>query len=180
MTLFMTSGNAVNAVLATLAPPPPLAMPSLFDALLGWVVALVLLLGPSTYLAWRSHSLLGHWTRYFAQSHRSPWWIALLGAIGLAFGAFTILGILPAWQHRWDTWYAASRIASPSDTTSLGWLSQTQTQYAGLLQLSAIVLCVVGLAALGIGMWRFQRTVLVRRTPVAPSQEWMMVPRGDS
>lgn len=164
-------------LIVALAAPPSLTIPPLFDALGGWTVGILLLVLPSAWLAFRSHSILGHWSRYLAQWHRAAWWVEFSGAFALAFGAFALLGVIPTWQHRWDAWYTAMRASTTDDPDPLLWLNDTQTHLAQLLRVGSALLMVVGIIVLAVGIWQFQKNVLTRRSPVAPTSEWMMSPR---
>jgi hypothetical protein len=159
-----------------LSTPPSLAIPSPLEAAEGWAVGVAVLIAPSLWLAFRSHSVMGHWLRYFAQWHRSAWWIALSGSVSMSVGAFALLAALPIWQQRWDAWYldAQSRVAS--DLNPLIWLSATQAQLAQLLRVGSVVLIVVGVVMAVAGIWRYHKTILMRRAPVAATTEWMMAP----
>lgn len=159
-----------------LTPPPYFGVPSLFDAVLGWFLGIVLLIAPSALLAARSHTVLGHWMRHFAQWHRRAWWAVTLGSIALASGVFVLLGALPAWQAHWQAWYSSSLAQNPANLSALTWLSQTQTQFAHLVQVAAVVVTLGGILVLLLGMWRMYRRVLIRRQAVAPTSEWMMAP----
>lgn len=159
-----------------LTAPPAFGVPSLFDAFLGWLVGLIALIAPSAWLAMRSHTVLGHWSRHFAQWRRRAWWAVTLGSIGLGSGILTLLGALPAWQTRWRAWYLDAQARDPADLASLAWLNQTQTEYAHVLQIAAIVISAGALVLLLLGMWRMHHRVLTRRVPVAPTSDWMMAP----
>lgn len=158
-----------------LVKPPAFGIPSLGDAFLGWLVGVLLLAAPSAALSWRSHTVLGHWTRHFAQWHRRSWWLVTAGSISLGLGALGLLGALPSWQTRWATWQAQATQAQ-ADPTALQWLTQTQEQFTQLLRLASIALVIVGVAAVAVGGWHMTRSVLVRRQAVAPTSEWMMAP----
>jgi hypothetical protein len=166
-----------NHLIVALAAPPSLAIPPFFEALGGWLIGILLLVLPSAWLAYRSHSVLGHWSRYLAQWHRAAWWVELGGAGALAFGAFALLGVIPTWQNRWNAWYAATSANTSGNLDPLTWLNDTQAHLAQLLRLGAGMLMIGGIIVLAIGIWQFQKNVLTRRTPVAPTSEWMMSPR---
>ncbi len=158
-----------------MGPPPTLGVPSPGDAFGGWLLGLLILLAPNALLAWRSHQVLGHWSRYFWQWRRRAWWLASGGTLIVALSAFGLAGALPAWQSRWSLWQAAAR-AHGVDSTALAWLDQSHADYATLMQVGIIVLLLAGLAALAVGMWVANRTIIMRRRPVVASSEWMMAP----
>jgi hypothetical protein len=166
--LFVTAIGSQNA-------PPVFGVPSLPDALWGWLAAFVVLVTPSAVLAWHSHRMLGHWTRYFFQWRRLAWWLTIGGSTALAAGVLGWLGALPAWQSRWQSWMAASQ-AQGQDPTLLAWLDQTRSHEVQLLDLFVLALTVGGVVVTALGFWQMMRSVLVRRQPVAASTEWMMAP----
>ncbi|HKD74589.1 MAG TPA: hypothetical protein VKB76_03810 [Ktedonobacterales bacterium] len=161
-----------------LSAPPSLAIPSPLDAGEGWAVGIAVLIAPSLWLAFRSHSILGHWLRYFAQWHRSAWWIAFSGSVAMAAGTFTLLAALPIWQQRWDAWYLDAQTRVASNLNPLIWLNNTQAQLAQLLSGGSVVLIVVGVIMSAVGIWRYHKTILMRRAPVAATTEWMMAPNA--
>ena len=167
----------VNHLIVALAAPPSLTIPPLFEAFWGWLVGILLLVLPSAWLAFRSHSVLGHWSRYLAQWHRAAWWVEISGAFALALGAFALLGVIPTWQNHWNAWYATTSATTAGAPDPLIWLNTTQTHLAQLLQVGSLVLIVAGIIVLAIGIWQFQKNILTRRAPVAPTSEWMMSPR---
>ena len=173
----MTHAHMVIHFALALVAPPSLAIPTFFAALWGWLAGALVLVLPSAWLAWRSHAVLGHWTRYFAQWRRAAWWIERCGAVALAVGSFAFLGAIPAWQSRWDSWYSQARAQSVGDSDPLLWLNTTQSHLAAVLRIGAITMILLGGIILILGLWRFHKVVLARRTPVAPTTEWMMVPR---
>ncbi len=163
------------SVLALTA-PPALTIPSLGDGLWGWLLGLVVLVVPSALLARRSHQTFGHWTRHFAQWQRRSWWGMNGGSVGLALGIFVLLGVLPAWDGRYTTWATAARAHDPANATAYGWLTQQQQQLAQLLSVGAFLVVVVSAALLVLCIRHLLTQVMVRRTAVAATPEWMMAP----
>jgi len=155
-------------------PPPALGIPSFIDGWKGWLAGIAVLLVPSVLLAIRSHTILGHWLRYFAQWRKSSWWLVIGGSITLAIGVFSLLGALPAWNQHWKLWSQDAMNQIAPDSNPVVWINQTQQQYAQVLQICAILSVAIGIVVVLLGMWRFSRTVLVRRQAVAPKTQWMM------
>ena len=163
----------------SLPPPPVFGVPALFAsfaAFFGWVLGVAAFLLPNGFLAWRSHQIFGHWTRHFAQWHRRAWWGVTLGALALGVGIMLLVGALPTWQDRWSHWYNSTPAHSAHNANALQWLSQTQMNLAQLLQMSAVVLFLGGLAATAVSLRYMWQTVLVRRKPAAASNEWIVMP----
>ena len=162
-----------------LPPPPAFGVPGLFAsfaAFFGWVFGALAFLLPNGVLAWRSHQIFGHWKRHFAQWHRRAWWGVTVGAFALGAGIMLLMGALPTWQDRWVHWYTSTPAHSVLNENGLQWLSQTHTNFAQLLQMSALVLCLGGLAVMAISLRYMWQTVLVRRQPAAASNEWIVMP----
>ncbi len=134
------------------------------------------LIAPSAWLAFRSHSVLGHWLRYFGQWHRSAWWIAVSGSVSMAVGTFTLLAALPIWQQHWNAWYLDAQSHVAGDLDPLLWLNTTRAQLVQLLSIGSAALIVVGVIGAFAGIWRYHKTILMRRAPVAATTEWMMAP----
>jgi hypothetical protein len=163
----------------SLAAPPSFGLPGVFEsfaAFLGWGLALLALVLPSVALAFRSHQIFGHWTRFFAQWHRRSWWGMVVGSLVFAVGIVFLLGALPVWQTHWHTWYTALQTQRPQDGVALGWLSQTHAGLVSLLQTAATVLLLAGVAALAVCVRHLWQHVLVRRRAVIATNDWLMVP----
>lgn len=156
------------------AAPPLLAVPNPLEGWAGWLLALVVLAGPTSILAWRSHRALGHWQRYFAQWRRVSWWAVSLGSAALALAAFALLGALPAWDAHWAVWQQGATV----DPALLAWLNQTRGEEIGVITVGALALLAGGLTLLLAGVGVFLRRVLVRRQPVSPTAQWLMQPPG--
>ncbi len=164
------------ADIARLASPPSVTLPSLGDGFWGWALAVVALVAPLAALAFRSHMTLGHWTRFFAQWRRRSWQGLLAGQAALAVALVIAAGILPDWERRWQIWDAAAAARFPDDTAALGWIDQMHAHLLLLWQISALALCLGGVAVMSVCLWRILREVLVRRRAVPASREWMMAP----
>jgi hypothetical protein len=156
--------------------PPAVALPSFGDGFWGWTLAVVALVAPTAVLAFRSHMILGHWSRFFAQWRRRSWQGLLAGQVALAVALVIAVGILPDWSRRWQTWQAATTAQFPDDATALGWIDQMHSRMMALWQFGAITLCLGGVVVMSLCLWQILRGVLVRRQPVAASREWMMAP----
>jgi hypothetical protein len=159
-----------------LAAPPALGVPSLGDSPLGWLLSLVVLVVPSVLLARRSHQIFGHWTRHFAQWQRLSWWGMNGGSFGLALGIFTLMGVLPTWNAHYAQWIASARTQDAANATAYGWLAHSQAQFAQLLSLGALALLIFSVGLLAVSIRYLLTQVLVRRTAVAATPEWMMAP----
>lgn len=162
-------------ILATLSMPPRFGVPSLIDAWQGWLSGIVLLVLPSLLLAYRSHFLLGHWSRFFAQWRRRSWWQVITGSIIAALGTIGLLGAIPAWEAHYRAWERAALLNS-SDPTPVLWLRLTQQPLQSLLQMLAVVFLLTGVILLAVGMIQFSRHILIKRKAVAPNSEWVMIP----
>lgn len=158
------------------APPPMFGVPGLFDAFLGWLATLIALALPFVLLARRTHLVFGHWTRLFAQWRRRSWWLLVAGALAWDAGVFIFLAALPAWQSRWDAWYPVAQSAYPRDATAFIWLNQAHDHLTQALQLGALALILLGIAAMAISIRHLLRNVLIRRQAVAVTSEWIMGP----
>lgn len=159
-----------------LSAPPALSIPSLGDGLWGWLLGVVVLVVPSVLLARRSHEIFGHWTRHFMQWQRRSWWGLNGGALGLALGIFVLLGMLPAWNGHYAAWVRSARAHDPANATAYGWLAQSQARLAQLLGVGAVLVLLGSAALLALSVRQMLTQVLVRRTAVAATPEWMMAP----
>ncbi len=159
-----------------LTPPPALGIPSLGDGVWGWLFGLVVLVVPSVLLAQRSHQIFGHWTRHFAGWQRRSWWGMNGGSFGLALGIFVLLGVLPTWDRHYAAWAQAARAHDPANASAYGWLVQNQGQLAQLLGVGALLVVVASAALLVLSIRQMLTQVLVRRTAVAATPDWMMAP----
>lgn len=146
------------------APPPDLFWPSFTQAILGWVMGVLILGGPAALgiASWQRRH--GRWWHFFAQWNSSAFWMVLIGSFVAAFGMFGLLGMIPAWQNAWNSWYLGIVQSNPSaDPNVLTWLQTMQQSYALSLQVTAGIVFLLGAAAVAIGQTRLARRMALFR-----------------
>lgn len=155
--------------------PPQLFVPSLGDALLGWVMGLLVLGGPFALVLASWQRRHGRWWYLFTQWDTTAFWMLTLGSIVAAVGMFGLLGVVPAWQTAWNTWYLGIITGNPgTDTTVFTWLQGIQAQYAFALQVTASIVFLLGAAAVAIGQSRLARKMAFFQR--AGSDDWLVSP----
>jgi hypothetical protein len=144
--------------------PPQLALPSLGDALLGWFLGIAVLLGPLALVVYSWRRKRGQWWAALTQWRTSGFWLLAIGDICAAVGIFALMGIIPAWQAHWNTWYITMLTGgSDADPQYLAWLQTLQGQYAGAWQISAAVIFILGTLAMILGQMRLARQMTLTR-----------------
>jgi hypothetical protein len=153
----MTQNMLIMAL--TGSPPPELFIPSLGDALLGWLMGVVVLAGPFSLVAASWQRRHGRWWYIFTQWNTLAFWLLALGSIVAALGMFGLLGMIPAWQTTWNAWYLGIVTGNQgsADATVFTWLQGAQQQYAFALQVTASIVFLLGAAAAAIGQSRLAR-----------------------
>jgi hypothetical protein len=155
--------------------PPQMFIPSFTDAILGWIMAFVVLLGPLLLVLASWQRRHGRWWYLFTQWNSLPFWLLLGGSIVGAIGMFGLIGAVPAWQADWNAWYLSIVRANPTaDADVLGWLQNSQQQYAFALQVSASIVFLLGAAAIALGQSRLARKMTFFQR--AGSDDWLVSP----
>ncbi len=155
------------------AHPPVLTIPSLGDAPLGWIMGIVALLGPIVFTVMSWQRRRGHWKYFFAQWRTVGFWLFWCGTVITAGGLFALIGIVPALQDQWNTWYVAAVTAVGADRVGLEWLNQVQGFYFLSLQFAAGAVFLSGATALLLGLSRLSRRMATFR--VEPDA-WLLAP----
>lgn len=140
------------------APPPSLFVPSLGEALLGWIMGVLVLFGPFVLVLASWQRRHGRWWYLFTQWNTSAFWMLVIGSGVAALGMFGLLGMIPAWQNNWADWYLGIITTNQgADPTVLDWLKSLQAQYAFGLQVTASILFLLGATGVVIGQSRLAR-----------------------
>ncbi|HKD74590.1 MAG TPA: hypothetical protein VKB76_03815 [Ktedonobacterales bacterium] len=145
-------------------PPPQLAIPTPGQATLGWIMALAVFFGPLVlnFVSWRRRRR--RWWAFITQWHTIGFWGLFLGAIIAAAGMFTLMGVIPAWQSDWNTWFTnifVQNNASSADDRAILLMNQTiQQQYAFALQVAAAIVFFVGALSVFLGQQRLARRMM--------------------
>lgn len=163
-----------SAPVIVVVAPPAFSIPLPWDAPLAWLVAFLIFLLPATLLAWRSHSILGHWTRYLRQWRQRSWWLVNGGSLLFALGTIILLGALPNWQNAYNRWSAFTALNVTTWVSPVTWIDQSQYALATAIRIGTIVVLLVGGTLLVIGTIRFLREVLVRRSPALATPDWVI------
>jgi hypothetical protein len=151
LTTFALAGN-----------PPQMALPSLGDAPIGWLLGIAALLGPLALVIYSWQRKRGQWWAALTQWRTPGFWLLLVGDSCAAIGIFTLMGVIPAWQAHWNAWYIA-RLTGGADPQYLAWLQTLQGQYATAWQISAAVIFGLGALALILGQMRLARQMAFTR-----------------
>jgi hypothetical protein len=160
--------------LATTA-PPDLFVPGLGDAFLGWLMGLIVLVGPFALVATSWQRRHGRWWYVFTQWNTTAFWLLTFGSIAAAAGMFSLLGMIPAWQTAWDDWYLLAYPGSQAvDATVYSWLQMTQREYAVALQVTASIIFLLGAAAVAVGQSRLARKMAFFQRQ--GTEDWLVAP----
>ena len=155
--------------------PPQLFLPSFTDAILGWIMALMVLLGPLLLVLTSWQRRHGRWWYLFSQWNTLAFWLLLSGSLMGALGMFGLIGAVPAWQANWNAWYLDLFRANPTaDSNLLTWLQTGQQQYAFALQVTASIVFLLGAAAIAVGQSRMARKMPFFQR--AGSDDWLVSP----
>ena len=140
------------------AVPPQVIIPSFADAPLGWLIGVIVLLGPFAYMVYSWHKRNGRWLSLLSQVNTLSFWLYFTGSIIAAIGLFSLLGIIPAWQGNWESWHLAIVKDNPgADLTIIDWNVALHQQYAAILQICAAIAFVLGGAAIFLAQQRLVR-----------------------
>ncbi len=157
------------------ASPPQLFVPSLLDALLGWVMGLLVLFGPFGLVLASWQRRHGRWWYAFTQWNTMAFWMLLGGSVIAAVGMFGLLGMIPAWQNAWNDWYLTIITNNPgADMTVLTWVKTTQEQYAFALQVTSSIVFLLGATGVVIAQSRLARKMAFFQR--AGSDDWLISP----
>jgi hypothetical protein len=155
--------------------PPQLFIPSFTDAILGWIMAAVVLLGPLALVLGSWQRRHGRWWYMFSQWNTLAFWLLLGGSAAGAIGMFGLIGLIPAWQNVWNAWFLAINRTNPTmGNDVLGWLQGSQQQFAFVLQVTASIIFLLGAAAIAIGQSRMARKMPFYQR--AGSDDWLVSP----
>ncbi len=158
------------------SPPPELYLPSLGDALLGWIMGIAIMVGPFALVAASWQRRHGRWWYLFTQWNSLAFWLLVSGSVVAAVGMFSLLGMIPAWQTTWNAWYLSIVTANQgsADANVFTWLQSVEQQYAFALQVTASIVFLLGAAAAAIGQSRLARKMSFFQRK--GSDDWLVSP----
>jgi hypothetical protein len=157
------------------AAPPQLFVPSLGDALLGWVMGVLVLAGPFALVLASWQRRHGRWWYLFTQWDTLAFWMLVVGSIVAAVGMFGLLGVVPAWQMAWNAWYLGVITSNPgADPAIFTWLQGMQQQYSFALQVTASIIFLLGAATVAVGQSRLARKMAFFQRE--GSDDWLVSP----
>jgi hypothetical protein len=150
--------------------------------LLGWFLGMALLAGPIALIALNWHRRHGHWWYFFWQWKSLAFWLLWVGSLAAGVGIFALLGIIPAWQDSWTTWYLANLTSfvarnPTADLSALGWIATMQHQYMFALQATASLVFLLGSGAVAVAQARMGRLLATFRR--AGPDDWLVAPAAE-
>ncbi len=154
---------------------PTIAIPSFGAAPFGWILGVILLIGPFFFMVfmWRRRTRL--WWALFTQWNALSFWLLIFGSIIAAIGIFILIGVIPAWQNELAQWSLALTSNNPgADLTPLQWIQNLQNQYTFVMQMGAATLFLAGSAAIMVSEPRLARRLT--KFSLGGPDDWLLAP----
>lgn len=140
--------------------PPSFIMPSLGDGLLGWLLGIIILFGPTFFLGMTWQRRTHNRSSFTTLLRNVQFWVLLFGSGIAATGIFLLIGAIPAWETAWTNWYLAVVSNNPlTDLSSLNWNQSLHQQYVFMLQITGAILFLLGAATVVISGPRLTRVI---------------------
>jgi predicted lysophospholipase L1 biosynthesis ABC-type transport system permease subunit len=154
--------------------PPQLVIPALAKASLGWLLGIMVFIGPIVFMLASYQRRIGQWWALIAQWRTLAFWMLLIGSLVASFGIFALVGIIPTWQGEWSDWHIrmVEQNTSESLRQLISWNALYQKQFAFMLQFGAASLFLVGAACIALSQTRLTRRMrrIARRGP----DDWLL------